>query len=654
MGQDAPPPRGGRTEVNSRDGQNACEIEKKEGNRESQNCTLSEQIIHCTKERLSRRKIDSRSVNPQQLYQVSSLQDVDYKGGKVTSSQRLLDSFNRPQRWILACTSIPNKEALSGIPLEKAELAIQSNAFRPQCGPTLIYQSHSTCGKSNVRGRDMVPTISRRPLDSSSHTGRVLTSYKTGNCNSGISGLDTEHREITPNTCSKVRVVGSPVRPHYAQGDGSREKTNLLTATSNRSANHRTFFSEKNYEFAGSFELVGKPRSDSQTDVIKNKKNTKVIQKSSFRLSNLTKQKHETQSVQVDYRVSSSTKLRNTMPRHHNSNRCLTERLGISDKQQPLLRKVRCFNYLHNKHSGDIDNLVFSTDDQGERHCNPNSLRQLNSYLSSQEGGISYTPPVDLVRTDMEKSRIISVDHLHSTHSGLLQCVSRSALPRSGIINRMVPCNQGLSENSEMEPLASGRSVCNQPQQSASYLHFPLPRQQSSSSGCNLNILGPVEASVSLPTDKFNFESSSEVDVNTLQERSVSYTRNTHQTMVYGTETTQCSLSPIRSPSPTNSGGPPCDKITSFETSRLAIIKTACERKFPGCNEAVDLMAVPLRQVSINDYQRKWERFIAFLTDEGTSPEELSISCVLRFFTYLFSEKGLKPGTVAYYRTALS
>ena len=66
------------------------------------------------------------------------------------------------------------------------------------------------------------------------------------------------------------------------------------------------------------------------------------------------------------------------------------------------------------------------------------------------------------------------------------------------------------------------------------------------------------------------------------------------------------------------------------------------------------LMAAPLREVSIKDYQHKWSVFIDFLRHNEVPFREVTLSHVLRFLTHLFHVKRLKPNTVARYRSALS
>ena len=86
----------------------------------------------------------------------------------------------------------------------------------------------------------------------------------------------------------------------------------------------------------------------------------------------------------------------------------------------------------------------------------------------------------------------------------------------------------------------------------------------------------------------------------------------------------------------------------------MEALKASYKKRFPNCVEAIALMAAPLRKNSIGDYQRKWERFLKFLKDNNTSPEEVSTSDVLNFLESLFNKNKLKASTVNHYKTALS
>ena len=162
-----------------------------------------------------------------------------------------------------------------------------------------------------------------------------------------------------------------------------------------------------------------------------------------------------------------------------------------------------------------------------------------------------------------------------------------------------------------------------------------------------------VETSIYLPTNEPNFEGFGEDDSVNVRIRNFSDTRNTYQTMVYGTTTSRDSLEAHRGTSITDGSRQVSSEATSYETSRVEALKTSYKRKFPNCIEAIDLMASPLRDNSIGDYQRKWEKFIEFLKVNEISPEEVSISDVIRFFVNLFNSN-LKASTVNHYKTALT
>ena len=85
----------------------------------------------------------------------------------------------------------------------------------------------------------------------------------------------------------------------------------------------------------------------------------------------------------------------------------------------------------------------------------------------------------------------------------------------------------------------------------------------------------------------------------------------------------------------------------------MEALRTSYKKRFPDCLEGIDLMVSPLRDSSIGDYQKKWERFIDFLRANNVSPEEVSISHVIRFFVHLFNSD-LKASTVNHYKTALT
>ena len=92
-----------------------------------------------------------------------------------------------------------------------------------------------------------------------------------------------------------------------------------------------------------------------------------------------------------------------------------------------------------------------------------------------------------------------------------------------------------------------------------------------------------------------------------------------------------------------------------FQTSRVEVLKAASTAQFPECDqETINLIASPVKKSSEDDYQRKWKFFLKFVENKRMEFKNINIDIVLRFLSYLFYTKGLKPSTVSHYRSALT
>ena len=87
----------------------------------------------------------------------------------------------------------------------------------------------------------------------------------------------------------------------------------------------------------------------------------------------------------------------------------------------------------------------------------------------------------------------------------------------------------------------------------------------------------------------------------------------------------------------------------------MAVIEAGLRKEFPELDdEEIRLQATDLKPSTLNDYQHKWKVFTDFLTQSNIYPEEVRLGSVVKFFHFLFTHKGLKPGTVRHYRSAIS
>ena len=86
----------------------------------------------------------------------------------------------------------------------------------------------------------------------------------------------------------------------------------------------------------------------------------------------------------------------------------------------------------------------------------------------------------------------------------------------------------------------------------------------------------------------------------------------------------------------------------------MEVIRSAYRSKFHSDQQTLGLLATPIRQSSLNDYEIKWNKFCSYLRSHRITPSQLSLNNVLEFFSHLFYEKNLRPNTVAHYRSALT
>ena len=65
-------------------------------------------------------------------------------------------------------------------------------------------------------------------------------------------------------------------------------------------------------------------------------------------------------------------------------------------------------------------------------------------------------------------------------------------------------------------------------------------------------------------------------------------------------------------------------------------------------------MSAPQRKSSLKEYQNKWAKFCTYLEDKNIDKKDLDLGVVLEYLTHLYIDKGLLPGTVAHYKTAIT
>ena len=583
------------------------------------------------------------------------IQDVNPKGGETQFAQGLLDSLIRPKGWVLACGGRPQPAPIPGVPLQKSELAIQSNAIWPQYSSKNLHQSSLPRGEATDRRRNLVPSLPRRLADHSSHRGRLPVEMPPSSEDYRIIGVDHQLQEIPHGTSAGLRMVRSSLRPTSPHSNVSNRETRIDTVHDIEPNNISNLHKERGHAGSRPNKLGGSTSSFTEGTDVYYQVHSEILQKSSLRQTNIITQVNETRSMQMVLTQTDPSTSWQTFPRHIHNDRRITAGLGLPAQQDSVPRPLRQVNELLDKHSGTPHSLVCLTDSprSGFDHTHP--VRQCYGSGSDQERDFNQPNSRSPCATDMEEGRRIPLDSGNITHQRKLQRHSGSAVPESDYLHRVVTTKERFQKDPQIEPPPPGGSLCYKPEQQARNLHFALPGQEGSSLRCIGLPMGQVEPSLPVPSDKPDFEGFGEDAAIILHLRNFNNARNANKTVVYGSARTEYSVHHNTNIPTTDSGGQVSKDGPTFCPSRLEVIKRGYAERLIHCEEeTLDLMSQPIASSSLHDYQLKWETFIEYLYRNAITPECLSLSHVLSFLTYLFKDRKLKPRTISCYRSAIA
>ena len=628
-------------------------LTKEKGNRKIQSGKIPEQNFHSTQEEFHRRKAYSRPFSSKYLHQTPLLQDANFKRGKTDITQGLLDNFTRPKGRLLACSSMPREESLLRIPVEETKLAVQGDAFRTEYSPTHIHQTYSTCGKGDDKSRDLVPPLLGRPSHHCPDKGRMFVKDTKGTGNTFIARMDIKREKISSNASSKVRLARSIIRPGRPLSRDPRGDNGFLSHTLKEGNLSSSYLSKGNNATPRSGKLDKSPRPCYQTDPSKNPKNHQVPQRSGIRYTNHIESRISNKFMQMVKGHTISSETRFTSSRYNHPDGCLPGRMGLSNKQQLLLRKVRRNNVILYKRIRNTDNLVLSVNDRRQRSSHSDSVGQHISYSSNKEELPSGLPSVSNRGAHLEEGSSLQMDNHDISHQGLLQCSSRPTFQTDRTSVGMVTSPKRLQKDTQTEPSSSSGSVRDQTQQSTTNLCFSVPGRKRSSDRCSVYSMGQVETPVHLSPNKLNFEGFSEDDRDLGRKYNSNYARLTQQTVVHVLDSQEDSFIYDGSHSTAESSGQNSIPFSDYKTSRVETIKESFRRKFPKC-DAIDLMLEDLSENTLRDYEHKWKSFLKYLEEENIPQEEVIVDYVLNFLKKLFIKYNLKPGTILKYKTALT
>ena len=610
--------------------------------------------IHSPKAKSRRISLNIGSLSPEQIHSMPYLQNANIERGETTTTARLLDSVHRPARRLLAHPSVSQQKAVLGFHIQRPGLHVQMLPFWVKHRAQGLHKDNVTCSRETSKGRHMGTTIPRRSSHSSSITGILHKSVTQSSSNHKRDGIPYQRGKITPGTIPKFRMVRSAMESNNPQSTSNRRKNKKAKRKSDPGDNKPIMHSERRTTPTRTSKLDCSIRSDCMAASISDKTNLEIVQKQYQRhsLSDPTKPQNASQRLGYERKLPSGSRL--TITRYKNTSRRISKRLGIHNRPSKILRKVRQYNEVLDKRTRIDVSLVRPTDNYKKKCGYSGVVRQHNHNTGTKERGFSNIPTSCPVRNDMEKSGSSELDPTSGTYKRSFQCSSRPTLKRPNFINGVVANLQRLPTDSQAEQVSPSGLVCNSIESQTGNICQPMPGRHGNGSGCTDNQLGEVETPIPLSPVTADFPGFDETQPDYFYECSASHSRYTYETMVHGSHSTTGSFNCNGSKATTSCSEQDDDTTAHYQTSRMAVVRKAYESRFPTCHTALDLLAKPLRKSSLQDYEGKWLRFCNFLKEKNIAPKDLTLASVLEFFSYLFFEKNLRPGTVAHYRSALS
>ena len=626
----------------------------KEGHREEQMDSLAVPTFYSAEERPPGRSTDTGSFPAKHIYIMPHLQDAQHPRSQVSSPKRILDHLSGSSGRILAHSNSSQEETLLGIQISRPELAVSLPALRVERGPTGLHKGDVTCGESSGRGRDLVLAISGRSIADRTNKRRVCSGLPEGPINHKKLRLTSERKEVTADSRSRVRMAWNKMGPSHIYSSSSRSKTSLPSRRSKVNHNIKILYKKSGNENTGSLQLDRPERPKCSPSHIHNKTNLEILLKKAPRHTNSNSKEYEDATLRVDQHkiIPTTTGMSNARLGHTDGRK--SSWMGSASEPNLIQRKIRPIHAIFHQHQGTSNHLVRTPVSLTEEYSNSSSVRQLLSHTRAEKRRIYDVSSLLIGRANLEEGNITQLDTKSVSYRGDVQRPRRSAQQRYYTLHRVEPQRSRFSENSKNESSLASGLICNEAQQETRNVCVPLSGPHSSSSECTNHIMGQVGSPVHVPTNTIDFEGFEPTDPILIRECNTYYTRYTNETMVYDTTTKGSTLEPIRGYTPTTSSRQNGSPIKHYKTSRVAVIKTAYETKFQSCQQTIGLLAAPIRQSSVNDYQIKWKKFCTYLTERNIPPDQLSLGNVLDFFTYLFKTRKLRPNTVAHYRSALA
>ena len=630
---------------------------QEESHRENQVSQVSEPTVYSTETGFIGQEDHSRPVSSERVHFQANFQNAYITSSETTTAAGSLDRQSGLERRFLAPQHSKGIQVLPRLQLQRPELALQSNALRPLYSPPNVHETDQVCSSPIGKGRHLVPTLSRRPVDNSLFQGRLHPEAPEEYRDPTRSRMADKLGEVQNRTQPDLRVAGSSLQFGRTHTIKFSPNVPTIQSSAERILERRLLHQEDFNETPGSSQLAGSNRPPLKAHPLPDEEYSETSSKSPFRCQ--AKDGLQDQITSCEMALSPQYYPAFGYPRtdDHCSDGRLPVRFRFHNRQPTFPGQVPLFNEkVFNKCPRTDGNLACHSYDQGEEPGDTDSNGQLHSNFSNKEINLNNIPIDGAIGVDLEESDPHELDLNSSSYSGEVQRDCRPAFTQHSHLNRMVASPDYIqANNNPFGAKVTSGSIRHKPKLSIRKLRLPMSRSPSSCSGRLDDQLEQMEVPLSLSPSPNNFEGFSETDTIRFRSSNTSFKRGTNEALVLSTEFTSVSVTNNRGKTAATRRRSASNRGKDFQASRLEVLKEANAEQFPDCDQqTIDLIASSVRKSSEADYQRKWDFFLQFIAEKGVEFNDIKIDIVLRFFSFLFYTKGLKPSTVSHYRSALA
>ena len=598
------------------------------------------------------------------VFACSHLQNGNRGSHSGFSSGRRVGGFDRSYRRLLPCTHTSQVSEISSLSRTGSGLPIQSPTLR-HCNSSTGVHSSSEGGQvhsSVTRGSN--PSVFGRLAGEGQGSGFLCSGCSKIYQSSRKVGLDCQFEKIRTQSNSGSRVSGLSVQPSRRFGlPKSKEIGQAQNFGSFHFARSQHYSKEAHvinwgHGFHGENSSFGSDPYETVSVVSEDQLAVSpVIGQGGL---NFSVDKGPSGLVDGSSKLTQGFESASERTQHSDVHRCIREGLGGSLEQLyckwvlAAIRKRLSYQYFGTE-------SCFSSSETFSRTIKAKNsvgfFRQLNCGLLYQQGRRH-----SLLRNvcfDLENSGLVQCQgdsDQGQTYSRESQCDSRFPVQEGqGHSDRVVFASSGLSRNLPSLAQANGGSVCHQLECQASNLHISCPRRQGLADRCIEHLLGG-SGRLCFLSSSHPSSVSSENDHLQVQGHCDS-TRVAGDALVLGsggivsqdsTEASSNVQSPeatLQSQIPQESGvpEPPC------------LVSGLLQEGQGGFSvEVADRIKAPQRQSSRRVYDSRWAIFQKWAQENQVDVTKPTIPQIADFLNHLFTDRNLKPRTIAGYRTSVA